>query len=423
MQPEIQSREGLLRIEVVNARQASAFGKVRLVVPVSAMMIAWLGLLLTLALAVWLVLGHYTRRVHVSGVLSPVGGLAPLESSTPGIITRVLVQEGDAVSAGTPLLLITQEETAATTGDTRKSISEALQQSQTSLAEDVQLTSRSADDQRRTLISDHASLQRQLAQIDDQISIWRASSDRQGAILEKIHTKLAAGVVSDVQLEEMESQQDNARGQVSSLQRDRLQLAQQIAENEAQQRQVPIDAQQKRSDFQRKILDSKQILLQTEADRLIVVRSQVGGTIANLLVHPGQSVTTGRSLLTIVPKDARMQAELLVPSQALGFLKEGDRVILHYAAYSYQKFGSGDGRIYRISKSAMNSDDVRIQSEAQSGSDPMYRVIVNLDRQTISAYGEERNLTSGMSLDADIMVERRSMLEWVFEPLYGMAKR
>jgi len=53
----------------------------------------------------------------------------------------------------------------------------------------------------------------------------------------------------------------------------------------------------------------------------------------------------------------------------------------------------------------------------------MYRVIVSLNRQTVSAYGKERSLSPGMSLDADILVDKRSMLEWVFEPLYGMAKR
>ncbi|WP_198148909.1 HlyD family secretion protein [Luteibacter yeojuensis] len=415
-------RRELLRIEVSKARRASAFGSVRLTTPVGASALAGVGLLLIVALGCWLALGHYTRRVHVSGTLAPVGGLAPLESATAGIITRVLVQEGDTVSVGTPLLMVTQEESAASTGDTRKSISAAIQASQTSLAEDIQLTSKSANDQQHALTADHASLQRQLVQIDDQIALWRASSERQGALLDKIHTKLASGVVSDVQLQEMEAQQDNARGQVSSLQRERLQVTQQIAENEAQQRQVPLDAEQKRGDFQRKILDAKQVYLQTEADRLVIVRSQINGTVANLLVHPGQSVTAGRELLTLVPTNAQLQAELLVPSHALGFLAEGDHVVLHYGAYAYQKFGPGQGTVQRIGKSAMRQEDTPMLT-SQQGPDPMYRVIVSLDRQTVSAYGHDKGLTSGMALDADIMVERRSMLEWVFEPLYGMAKR
>ena len=53
-------------------------------------------------------------------------------------------------------------------------------------------------------------------------------------------------------------------------------------------------------------------------------------------------------------------------------------------------------------------------------SEPVYRIVVQLDRQTVSAYGAEHALLPGMALEADILLERRRLVEWVFEPLYAL---
>lgn len=414
----------LIREEVIASRQATAFGAVRLVTPLSATILAPIGIALLAAFIAWLCLGHYARRVHVTGSLTPIGGLAPVATAAPGVVTKIMVHEGDTVSPGTPLLMVTQETDAASMGDTRRSISATLEESQRSLAADIETTDHLAQEQEKSFDADHASLVRQITQVDAQIALWKSSSERQGSLLDKIHTKLANGVVSDVQLQQLESQQDTARAQVASLTRDRFQLQQQLGDNEAQRRQLPMDTMQKRADLQRKILDSRQLLLQSEAGRLVVIRSEVGGTIANVLVHPGQSVVAGRDLLTIVPIHTRLQAELLVPSEALGFLSHGNRVVLHYAAYSYQKFGSSGGAVDYVSKSALTPDElVQMTGQQQTPSQAMYRVTVDLDRQSVDAYGISRPLTAGMSLDGDIILERRRMIEWVFEPLYGMARR
>lgn len=52
---------------------------------------------------------------------------------------------------------------------------------------------------------------------------------------------------------------------------------------------------------------------------------------------------------------------------------------------------------------------------------PLYRVQVKLDRQFVLAYGKDEPVKPGMALQADVLMDRRSLLEWVFEPLYGMA--
>jgi membrane fusion protein len=96
-----------------------------------------------------------------------------------------------------------------------------------------------------------------------------------------------------------------------------------------------------------------------------------------------------------------LQAQLLVPSRPVGFIEPGDRVLLRYQAFPYQKFGHHGGKVIRVSRSAINPETTGAQT-----TEPYYRVLVALDRQDITAYGRPEPLRPGMVLDADILGER-----------------
>ena len=63
-------------------------------------------------------------------------------------------------------------------------------------------------------------------------------------------------------------------------------------------------------------------------------------------------------------------------------------------------------------------------NESQSSkAESYYRVVVRLDRQTVTVYGREEALRPGMQMEADILGERRRLIEWVFEPLFAVRGR
>lgn len=124
-----------------------------------------------------------------------------------------------------------------------------------------------------------------------------------------------------------------------------------------------------------------------------------------------------------MPGNSRLQADLLVPSRAIGFIAPGDQVMLRYQAYPYQKFGHQRGTVAAISRSALTSNELgALIGNAQQG-EPYYRVTVRLAKQAITAYGKPEPLKPGMLLDADILGEKRRLIEWVFEPLYSIQGR
>lgn len=147
------------------------------------------------------------------------------------------------------------------------------------------------------------------------------------------------------------------------------------------------------------------------------------------MVKAGQSIQAGRVVGAIIPGATEgdgwnLQASLFVPSRVLGFIKTGQTVWIKYGAYAHQKFGMGKGTVNKISPTPIYPDEFSKWQEsalqpAMRSKDPIYRIDVSLLSQTIEAYGETLLLRPGMSVEAEIMQESRTILEWIFEPIFN----
>jgi membrane fusion protein len=126
-------------------------------------------------------------------------------------------------------------------------------------------------------------------------------------------------------------------------------------------------------------------------------------------------------LLSLLPTQSRLQGEMLVPSHAIGFIEQGQKVALKYGAFPFQKFGVYEGKVINISKNVLIPNEwqhlpIHITS-------PSYRVTVKIDSQQVMAYGKAFSLQPGIQFDAHIRLDERSLLEWLFEPLLSLRGR
>jgi membrane fusion protein len=142
--------------------------------------------------------------------------------------------------------------------------------------------------------------------------------------------------------------------------------------------------------------------------------------VTTVLAEAGQNATTTTPLLSILPADAELEAQLLVPSRSIGFISVNQTVALRYQAFPYQRFGTYRGRVIEISKTLINSGDTTLPVPLQ---EPAYRVTVTLDSQSVNAYQKQVLLQAGMLLDADVLLDHRRLIEWVFDPLYSLTRR
>jgi membrane fusion protein len=146
----------------------------------------------------------------------------------------------------------------------------------------------------------------------------------------------------------------------------------------------------------------------------------MAGTVTNIAVSKGQVVGTATPLATIIPSDSDLHAELLVPTRAIGFVHAGQVVQLRYEAFPYERFGQYQGKIESVGSSAWVAGE---HLGPLTLSEPVYRIIVVLDKQTVSANGQALALRPGMLVSADLLMERRTLLEWLFQPLLQLKMR
>ena len=412
----------LFRPEALAAKRGEWLGTIQLAAPLSGWVLSAIALALATGLIVFLTFGHYTRRERVSGQLLPVQGLLSVGSPNAGTVSRVLVREGQFVERGDALIEVSGELDSTALGGTRALVSTQLRAQRVRLQADLADQRNLSDSQAHGLREKLATARDQIAQIDAQLELQRKQTQSAQTLLDKIEPLRDKGFVSAIQIQQEEANVLGGRLQLKALRRQRLDAQQQVADAQQQLAQIPLTLAAKQNDTHRALAEIDQQLAQNEAQRAVVLRASADAIVSTLPVDSGQAVSAGQTLLTLVPSGSQLQAQLLVPSSGVGFVRAGDRVVLRYRAYPYQKFGLHYGRVAKVSRSALTPNEISAIT-GQQATEPLYRVAVKLDEASVFAYGKAEPLKAGMALDADILQERRRLIEWVFEPLYGLSRR
>lgn len=413
----------LFREEVLQARRPKSLGTIRLAVPVSQQIWGIAAAATTVAIALWLYLGHYTQRVHVAGSLVPQAGVLDIVARDAGTITGLEVKAGERVRAGQSLLTISDDRSSATLGDTAAIVGRQLraqiEQTQATLA-DVQPQ---AQAQARDLRARIAMLRSQIAKFATQLALQRKQADVATQFVHKIEPLVQRGIVSTAQFDQYQANALTDQMNVQGLQRQQLDTRQQMSALEAQLAQLPLDTAAKSNQLRSQLAQLQAQMATNAVERESMLRAPRAGVVSSLLVKPGQAISAGQSLLFILPANSPLEAQLLVPSNAIGFVHKGTPVVLHYPAFPYQKFGVQHGTVIEVSRNALSPAEVTALLGEAPPPVSLYRIEVKLAKQSIEAYGKQQALLPGMALNADLLLDRRRMVEWIFEPLYGMARR
>ncbi|WP_236585472.1 HlyD family efflux transporter periplasmic adaptor subunit [Dyella sp. EPa41] len=416
------SERPLFRPEVAQGRHDEWLGSIIVVSPPSRWIPIAFFSTVAAALLLFLIIGQYTRRESVTGQLVPSAGLLTLTATSAGTIVRIAVSEGQAVKAGDVLMEVASHQDSAALGDTHELVGHQLESQRAALQADLTTQAATTRQQHGALQTKLTLLQSQLAQIDDQLTIQQRQVMSNQALLERIRPLASKGYVSALQIQQQETTVLDAQTQYKALVRQKLDTRQQIAATQQQRAQLPLDAASKRNDTERQLASVGQSMAQNEAERAVVLRAPQDGVISTMLPKEGQMVASGQPLVSILPSGSKLQAQLFVPSRAIGFIEPGNRVVLRYQAYPFQKFGQQYGTVGNVSRSALSPSEAG-GLIGQQVNEPVYRIQVLLDQQHVQAYGKPEPIKPGMVLEADILMERRRLIEWVFEPLYGIGHR
>ncbi|WP_369939406.1 HlyD family secretion protein [Xanthomonas medicagonis] len=412
--------DDLFRKEAVDSQRSGLLGSIFFQAPRLGWVFFGIGAATIVAIFAFLFFGHYTRRQTIEGTLVPSTGLLVQTTPAAGVIGRVLVREGERVHAGQPLIEISLKQESTLLGDTQQRIADQLDVKQSRLHSDLAEQQRISQQQQRDLRVQLEMLRQQVAQKQTQTELQQQRADNSMALYKQWSGVAEDGIISKVQLAQQRDIALQNLSQLNDLKSQVLQLKQQAEQVSAELIQLPSSAARQRNETERQLADVRQSMASNAAQSSALVRASADGIVANVLIHPGQAIKEQQSLLTVLAADTTLRAELWMPSQAIGFVRPGKPVLIRYRAFPYQKFGQYLGRIESVSRSATSPSEISALL-GQQIAEPRYRVEVALDHQQVDAYGRKEPLKPGMTLEASVLLDRRRLIEWLFEPLYEFA--
>ncbi len=410
----------LFRSEALEQRSARLHGEVVLTQPMSTRLFAGALFGIVALATIWLSIGTYARIETVPGVLvtsQPSAKVMPLQ---PGVVSELAVAEGQLVRKGDRLLVINSDREAAEGGVIAGRGLGALEVRQQLSEAQVALAGGRADAERARLSAVIAASEQQAASLREQIKLQDEVVASNTRMFEQVSAVVERGFVSKV---ELESRRQTLLASQQSLASLRQRLTATIAEAQqarAEVARVAIDARQNISQIRDGLeaLGAEQARL--EGEQGYVITAPVDGRVTALAIGVGRVVNPSRPVMVIVPEDAELVAELYAPSRAVGFVTAGKETRLLYDAFPYERFGSFGGTVADISRTALDprESDVPFPFE-----EPVYRIKVTLDRQAVAAFGTPTALQAGMTLKANIVLERQSFLAWLLQPLNAVLNR
>lgn len=413
----MQMNKGLFREQAIRHQSAKLDGEVTIAQPLRTNVLLTSLLLVVVAVCVFLFTADFNRKATVQGYLKPKAGLAKVISPRHAVIKEILVENGQQVSKGDPLAVLQSSTVLADGNNLSTILSESLS------AQISALRQRKAEYFSQQSIQ-HSSLEEQLSihhkeatENDALARILSSRLDIQNAQLDQMLTLSSEGAVSR---RELQAQQDSVlavKQQLSGVFTQQQQLNLRISQIENQFAQLPSETARQEARFDAEETSLLQQKTEVNANNQILITAPVAGRVTNFAQSAGENVSAQAVLLAILPEGTPLQAVLLVPTRAFGFVQDGQQTRIRFDAFPYQRFGLFAGQISQAARHIVLPGEMSLPVNIQ---EPVYPVEVTLSQQTVQAYGNTMHLQSGMLLSADIVLEQRSLMSWLLEPLMSL---
>jgi membrane fusion protein len=418
--PNESGNSALFRKESQEALESPKFGKPVARLPVSWQVITVALLIFIGAVVALLSASSFERRETAKGILRPQSGEARVFPVDRGVITSIRVTEGDLVKAGQTLATVVSDRTDTSGKIPQQEMLSALLQQDLNLERRLQainqgmkLGQAAVDARRRSVMASLVAAQASLRSAEAQLKLAREEYNRAKPVADRGFLSKSDMVRREQAVVIGEENVAQALGRVSSLRAD-------LDGVDVEGMNQPLTSLEKSAAIQDALSENIQRRAQYHLTGGFTLRAPVSGRVSGLQATIGATADPMHALLSVVPEGAPVVAVVYVASRGAGMLKKGQLVRLRFDAFPFQRFGMGKGRIRSVSSTVQTPDKVE---DAVRLDEPTYRVVVELEQQSISAFGKNYRLQSGMALTADIVLERRSMGAWLLSPLLSLKGR
>jgi adhesin transport system membrane fusion protein len=390
-----------------------------------------------LMLLLWAAFAQVEEVTRGDGKVIPSKQLQVVQSLDGGIVTEILVQEGQVVEAGQLLLKI--DETRATSG-VRESAAQgfalrARQARLRALAEGTPFQPpaiRPGNEEERRIVDGEQALyetrrselrtmlainEQQLQQRQQELSEMRArksSAERQVEFgqqeLARTRPLLATGAVSEVDIIRLERDVSRARGDAEQAvaQIARVQAAIGEAQRKSQETELSFrnEARRDLAEVMGKLnaLNEGAVALADRVDKASV-KSPVRGRVQRLLANTiGGVVQPGKDIVEIVPLDDNLVLEAKVQPKDIAFIHPGQDATVKFTAYDFAIYGGLSAKVENI------SPDTVVDERGNA----FYLVRV---RTTQAHFNDKMPIIPGMTAEVDVLTGKKTVMAYLLKPV------
>lgn len=405
---------------------------------------------LSACLLLWALVGRLDVVASAEGRLVPQTYVKIVQPADAGVVQEILVSEGQSVQAGQVLMRLDPQLMQADSRTLAHELSMRRLQLKRIDAEltDTPLHAEPADPSdaygqvlqqlqarqqayRDALAMEQATHEKashdleaarqELLKLQQTLSTYGRSAmayDRLG--IEGFYSPLA---VEEKRREWVEKQQD--------LRSQEALVAAASSSLEASKRKLAQITSTYRSDLHNERLEAQNQLrrLEQEVRKLdhktgwLALKAPQAGVIKDLATHTvGTVVSAGTVLMSLVPHDEPLQAEVYVKNEDAGFVREGQAVKVKVAAYPFQKYGMLDGTVQHLGPDALDpgqqaAGQAAISRAADAAVTPRYKALVSLQRQQLEMEGQAMPLSPGMQVVGEVHLGARTVMEYLLSPV------
>ena len=395
------------------------------------------------AFLVWSAVTNVDEVAIASGEVVPTGQIQSIQHLEGGIISEILVQDGEEVEKEQVLIRLDPSAAAAELNQMKaRRTGLELQR------ERLRALGTGSEPDFSFVGSEYSQL------VDDQVTIYQSAIEalenrrkvvvtqieqrkQELALLEEREDTLSR--TSDLRLEEYEMREDlfrrglttrisyldakralnETRGELANLIVERQQTQESLAEQETRLEEIDTDAKEQSLAEMGAVTNELSQVNETlsrlfDQVRRLEISAPVRGYVKGLQVHTvGGVIPPGAVIMEIVPTDKELVVETKITTRDVGHVRVGQPVTIKVTTYDYARYGGISGELRDVSASAFVDE---------ATGDPYYKGMVAMDRGYVGFDPEKNRVKPGMTVQADIKTGRKTLLEYLMKPVVSSVK-
>ncbi|WP_318486196.1 HlyD family secretion protein [Photobacterium leiognathi] len=407
----------MFRNEVLEAKKQRLFGKVIVTQPISIYFLTFFFFVVFFLIFIYLIKSSYSRKETVNGYIIPEKGLIKVFSNRAGVIENIYVVEGEDIRKGKEIVKIKNSQSLTTGTEISAVLRHELLLQVGYLEEELNIVDKVNKKESSRIKKQIIQLEKNIFSLNDVKKINKRKLALKENQLDNNKKLLKKGNISQSQVDLVVEQylallEENIRldNEIYSVKTD-------ISTFKSEQISLPEQLTLNKIAIKRKLSELKYQVAELENQYEFIQKAPGSGVVTAIQPSIGTHVDPNTPILSIIPVDSPLVIELLLPTRSAGFVKIQDKVNIRFDAFPYQKFGVVVGEISNIDKALILPTERQLPIKFD---EPMYRVRAKLHKQSVQAYGQEFHLKVGMIAEADIILEKRSLLEWLLDPIYAL---